>query len=281
MSKVYGYVTDKIIEQLEKGVVPWRKPWISKPKINYKTRKPYRGINNILLDKPGEYLTFLQVKELGGRVKKDAKSSMVVFYKLIDKPNEETEELDGHDQKRFILRYYNVFHIDDCIGIESKLEAYDNEINADAESIYVQMPNPPQLSFEAGKACYIPSLDKVIVPPIGDYKNPDEYYSTLYHELMHSTGGKDRLNRKGIVEFDKFGSEQYSFEELVAEIGAAMLCSHIGLESPFENSAAYINGWLSKLKKDKKMIVKAANLSQKAVQYILNTDNGLAEEIEQ
>ncbi|MEW9673935.1 ArdC family protein [Ammoniphilus sp. 3BR4] len=272
MSKVYEMVTTKIIQLLEQGVIPWRRPWTTRgAAVNWVTQKPYRGINTMLLD-PGEYATFNQIKEVGGTVKKGAKSHLVVFWKWIEVENEETEERE----KVPFLRYYNVFEINtQCEGLKSKqkIEAFDHDPISEAEKIKEGYRDCPKMFYKPGQAYYVPSLDVIQIPPLEDYKNSAEYYSTMFHEMVHSTGHYNRLNRPGIEKAVAFGSETYSKEELVAEIGAAMLCSVAGIDnSTIENSVAYIGSWLRKLKDDKKLIVQAAAQAQKAADYILGID---------
>lgn len=267
---IYEMVTDRIIEQLEKGVVPWRKPWISKsgPAVNWKTQKAYRGINVMLLE-PGEYLTFKQVQEAGGKVKKGSKSHIVVFWKWLEK------EENGEVEKIPLLRYYNVFNINQCEGIESKrnenLPEFEHNPIEEAENIVNGYINSPTVSFNSGDgAWYQPGMDHVNVPPMKDFPKAEEFYCTYFHELVHSTGHSKRLNRDGITGTHRFGSNDYSKEELVAEIGASMLTGFAGISDvTFDNSASYIQSWLSKLKDDKTLVVKAGAQAQKAVDYIL------------
>ncbi|TMZ70243.1 DUF1738 domain-containing protein [Klebsiella pneumoniae] len=264
--KIYQMVTEKIIEKLEQGVVPWRQPWRSGMAVNWKTQKAYRGINTILLE-AGEYATFKQVKEAGGHVKKGAKGNIVVFWKWIEKENEETGEID----KIPFLRYYKVFNIKtQCEGIESKQkdERFDHDPIESAERIRHTYTGPT-FKEAPGRAFYQPLTDTISVPPLCDYEKPEEYYCTLFHEMVHSTGHKTRLNREGITKIANFGDKVYSKEELVAEIGAAMLCGVTGIDnSTLPNSAAYIQSWLRVLKEDKRLVVQAAAQAQKAADYI-------------
>ena len=266
--KVYEMVTERIIALLEKGVIPWRRPWRNGVAVNWKTQKPYRGINALLLE-PGEYATFKQVAEAGGKVKKGEKGQIVVFWTWIEKEDPETEEM----VKIPFLRYYTVFEINkQCEGLQSKRneDTFQHDPIAEAEKICQGYADAPPIRFASGKAYYVPKLDYISVPPLCDYEKPQEYYSTLFHEMVHSTGHENRLNRPGVTELAGFGSESYSKEELVAEIGAAMLCGIAGIDNhTIENSAAYIGGWLRKLKEDKRLIVLAAAQAQKAADYIL------------
>lgn len=262
-------VTEKIIEKLEQGVIPWRKPWRNASAVNWVTQKPYRGINTMLLD-GGEYATFKQIKAAGGRIKKGEKLHIVVFWKWLEKEDKES----GEKEKFPLLRYYRVFEINSQVeGLQSKRkeEAFGHNPIETAERIKAEYINSPSYSYSSGSAYYQPSRDHINVPPLRDYQNPDEYYSTLFHEMVHSTGHKSRLDRDGVTQIASFGDEVYSKEELVAEIGAAMLCGVAGIDnSTLPNSAAYVQSWLRVLKGDTKMVVQAAAQAQKAADYIQN-----------
>jgi len=263
---VYDIITDRIIEKMEQGDIPWVKPWNSRPAVNWVTQKEYRGINQLLLD-PGEYLTFNQVKKVRGRVNKGAKSQIVTFYKSL-----EIEDKDTGEEKTIpMLRYYRVFNIKDCTGIKSKQEEVNFEHNPieEAEGIIKGYRDRPSITFAPGRAFYRPADDIISIPDKSDFEKVEEYYSTLFHESVHSTGHKSRLNRTGITGIAAFGSEIYSKEELVAEIGAAMLCGIAGIENvTLENSAAYLQSWIRELRNDKRLIVQASSQAQKAADYI-------------
>lgn len=270
MSKVYQIVTDRIIAELEKGVIPWRRPWTNNGMaVNWNSQRPYRGINTWLLE-PGEYATHKQITEAGGKVKKGEKAHIVVLWKWMDITDE-----DGEPTGERIpwLRYYNVFEINkQCTGLKSrrKEQTFEHDPIEEAERIVNGYMNAPEVRYSSGKAYYKPSMDYVNMPPLKDFKSAEEFYSVFFHELVHSTGHKSRLNRQGITSTAAFGSETYSREELVAEMGAAMLCGIARIEnSTIENSAAYIASWLKRLKGDNKLVVQAAAQAQKAADYIL------------
>lgn len=280
MANVYEIVTQKVLEKLEKGVIPWRKPWVNRGQaVNWLTQKPYRGINTMLLD-PGEYATFNQISSFGGKVKKGEASQIVVFWKWIDKENEET----GKSERVPFLRYYRVWEINSqCEGLNSRRNdeenIYEHDPIEEAEKIISGYFNHPDIRYASGRAYYVPSLDYVSVPPMADYKQPEEYYSTLFHELVHSTGHESRLNRPTLTSKAGFGSEIYSKEELVAEMGSAMLSGVAGfLETTIDNSAAYIKSWSKKLKEDSRLVVMAASQAQKAADHILGTSYKDSEE---
>ncbi|MBP3649709.1 MAG: DUF1738 domain-containing protein [Clostridia bacterium] len=272
---IYNEVTTRIIAQMEEGVIPWQKPWVANGKaISRSTGKPYSLLNQMLLGRPGEYLTFKQCQEAGGKVKKGEKASMVVFWKFIEQEDEET----GEKKEVPFLRYYNVFHIDQCEGITAKHTTETvfpdgaATLEAAQEIIYDYLGREGvKLSHEEGdRAFYRPATDEVVLPIRKQFISTAEYYSTVFHELTHSTGHPKRLNRLSKPFF--FGTEDYSKEELVAEIGAAALVNHVGLEtsSSLRNNAAYLQNWLKELKDDKRFIVSAAGRAEKAVNLILN-----------
>ena len=273
MPDIYAMVTDRIIEQLEKGVIPWRKPWKGNPAMNFITRKAYRGINPMLLPHGGEYLTFLQAKQLGGHVKKGEKGNMVVFYKLseiIDTKTGETKNIP-------FLKYSTVFHLSQIEGIPSKLPpiVLDDTIKPieTAQKViagYIARSGVHiQHIIGDDSASYNPASDTISLPEIRQFSKAHDYYSVSFHEAAHSTGHKSRLNRD--IGTSSFGSQKYSREELVAEITAAMLMNEVGIEIPqtFQNSASYIKSWLSKLRDDKKMILMSSSAAQKATDLIL------------
>lgn len=273
---VYQEVTDRIISQLEQGVIQWHKPWIisgSGCAISHSTGKAYSLLNQMILGRPGEYLTFAQCQKEGGRVKKGEKASFVVFWKWIEEKDEETEEI----KKIPFLRHFSVFHIDQCEGIKPRHEiaAAHEDIKPDAAADaiiadYLKRSGVRLTHQEGDRAFYSPSTDSVTIPTLAQFKELAEYYSTAFHELTHSTGHSSRLNR--LSKTACFGSEDYSKEELVAEIGAAALVNHVGLETSksFRNSAAYIQSWLKALSNDKRMIVSAAGQAEKACNLILH-----------
>lgn len=276
---VYEMVTDRIIEQLENNIIPRQRPWtgIRSGAYNRISKKPYSLLNQMLLQHEGEYATFAQWKDLGGHVRKGAKSEIVVFWKI--QPIEETKE-DGTKEVIQIplLRYYNVFHISQVEGVEPlpKEELNDIEPIEKAENMLHDYWTRENLTVEhkAGNdAYYSPSRDLIRLPLFEQFTDANEYYSTAFHESVHSTMKETRCNRaedrKG--KLVAFGSEEYSKEELVAEIGSASLMNIIGIETnkSFRNSSAYIQGWLSKLRSDVKFIVSASSKAEKAVDYIL------------
>ena len=272
---VYEVITERILTQLEKGVVPWRRPWEQAVSRNVVSRKEYSGANSIIL--PGGFFgTYKQIQEMGGNVKKGAHGFPVVFFSFPDRKGKETEEDEGKKDKRAtpIIRYYHVFRVEDCDGIDlapfQAKEGKPSSVEA-AEAIIKKMPNRPVIIEKSGReAYYSPDTDEVRVPERSQFARIEEFYSTLFHELSHSTGHADRLGRKTLPAAAAFGSPEYGREELVAEFGASFLCGAAKIDNTtVENSAAYINNWKKAIKADVKLVLQAAALGQKAADYIL------------
>lgn len=200
---------------------------------------------------------------------------MVVFWKIFEK--EETNPDTGEKEVKKIpmLRYYNVFHISQVDDVEPLAMPFKEvEPIEEADKIITMYVEREHIDFEecaSNKAFYSPSNDRVVVPMKEQYQNINEYYSTTFHELTHSTGHKNRLDRLESGAIASFGSETYSKEELVAEIGSASIMNLLGIETPqtFKNSTAYIQSWLKVLRSDNKFIVSASSKAEKAVNYIM------------
>jgi antirestriction protein ArdC len=266
MPNVYEIVTEQVIAQLEQGVAPWRKPWSSEMPCNLLSQKPYRGLNVFFLATQGYeskyWLTFNQCAKLGGRIKAGSKSTFVTFWNVgQEKLNPKTNRLS----KPFLLRYYRVFSLCQTEGIDLPRAVFERnkrsafEAIETAETLAESMPNPP--SFEVSDhAWYSPIQDAIGIPSRGLFANPAEYYSTLFHELAHSTGHQKRLHRENFDKPSHFGSESYSKEELVAEMTSAFLCGLSGIErETVPNSAAYLKTWIERLKSDAKLLITAAS----------------------
>lgn len=277
MSKfdIYQMVTDLIVQRLEAGVVPWQMPWKSgaMPR-NLVSKKAYRGFNFwYLLSFDFEnplFLTFNQVKDLGGTIIKGSKSYQVIFYKV----REYTK--DGVTEEIPMLRYYRIFHIDSVEGIDpekiSTCESHDHEFDpiGECDRLVEFWHDSPTIELGYHKACYMPGTDTVKMPNPRTFFEDEQYYSVLFHELTHSTGHRSRLNRHEKFANHSFGKKDFSLEELIAEMGAAYLSGICGIENKtIDNSAAYIQSWLNRLKNDNKFVMQAASHAQKAVDYIL------------
>lgn len=281
---VYQAITDRIIKQLENGEIPWHKPWIgsnNKGAFNRVSKKSYSLLNQLILKHDGEYATYKQWSELGGMVRKGEKSEIVVFWK----PCEVTETTkDGKTVTKTIpyLRYIPVFHISQVDGVNPlsiEDKTFVHKPIEEAEEIkcnYVERENFKIMEVNSDRAFYSPSQDFIQIPSKEQYRDINEFYSTLFHEMIHSTGHASRLGRfDNTSKVAAFGSAEYSKEELIAEIGSAALMNLVGIETmaTFMNSAAYIQNWLKVLKNDNKFIVSASSKAEKAVKYIIGDDN--------
>ncbi len=293
---VYQMVTDRIIAALESGTIPWEKPWINTSGTNvavsHQDGRRYSLLNQMLLDIPGEWITFKQAEKEGGHIKKGAKSSKVVFFKMMQIERTDLDgniviDEDGNPRMNQIpiLQYSCVFHIEDTEGIEKKYVANkpmpsDNlpiaTIDAVAQS-YLARSGVTLRHYEQGRSFYKPSEDEIILPHMNQFQNTESYYATLFHEMGHSTGHPSRLARKMGC---KFGDNLYSREELVAEITSAVLCNHFGIDTSKiqRNTVAYIQHWLTAIKEDNRMAVTAATKAEKAVKMILGEQAETASE---
>lgn len=272
---IYDMVTDRIIDSLENGTVPWFKPWTGGGlPMNLITKKPYRGINVFLTSLQNftspYWLTFKQAKTLKGTVKKGEKSTAIVFWNFTEKEDE-----NGNLKQVGFLRYYSIFNVEQTEGFEyptpDELSEFVDLV--DCEKITDKMPSNPDIIFGGHKASYNVETDEINLPNKKTFNSVPEFYSTKYHELIHSTGAKKRLNRPELVETKGifFGGDDYSKEELTAEIGASFLTAITGIgEKVIDNSAAYIAGWLKQLRNDKRLVLSAAGKAQNAVDYILD-----------
>ena len=269
---IFKIITDRIIEQMEAGEIPWEKPCVSSGQcISHSTGKPYSLLNQMMLNRPGEYITYKQCIEEGGYVKKGEKSNIVVFWKWLKVVDDVTQE----ENEFPMLRYYNVFHIDQGEGIHAKYQQpFPDNVHPDstADKIISDFASRSgvKVRHEQGdRAYYTPSTDTVTLPMMEQFKSTAEYYGTAFHEFTHSTGHHTRLDRLDKTAF--FGTEKYSKEELIAEIGSAALVNHCGIETDHSvrNNAAYIQNWLQVLRNDKRFIVSAAGNAEKAVNMIL------------
>jgi len=280
-TSAYQTITAQIVEALKRGVVPWRKPWRGRDQLpcNAVSKRPYHGVNLLLLSlapfRDHRWMTLRQANELGGRIRRGERSSIAVFWKHLDV----TDEQDAQDGRRRcipLLRYYHVFNAEQCEGLNLPvlMDDWNEELTArieKAEEVVMSMPNPPKIVEGGNVACYQPPEDLVRIPKIRDFESAEAYYATLFHELGHSTGHLNRLNRPGVTGSIHFGSCDYSREELVAELTSAFCCAEVGIDnSILDNAASYIHGWLEALHGDPKAVVAAAGQAQRATDYILN-----------
>ena len=288
---VYQLVTDQIISLLEQGIVPWQKPWNDAGvPMNLLSKRQYRGINLWLLlslnYERNFFLTWEQIKSIGGSVNKGETGQIVVFWKPLQKKAEETEE----KQKSVpMLRYYKVFNIAQCRDIPENLIPKVNPSIGEAtplmecEAIIHGMPDCPTIVHKDPHAFYRIDTDTVNMPKKKSFKSSESYYSTLFHELVHSTGAEKRLGRKTLIDMVPFGAVSYAQEELVAEMGSAYLCRYCDiLPNEINNTVAYLDNWLGVLKNDKRFIISASGQAQKAVDFILGRrDTETKDEVEE
>jgi antirestriction protein ArdC len=278
---LYAEITRQIMAMLDQGVVPWRSPILGQrqggyPK-NYDSKKPYRGVNVFLLAFVGHihgyesstWLTFRQAQAAGGNVRKGEKSTMVIFWKKYQIEEKET----GEKKEVPIARFYRVFNVSQCEGIKAPdaVAFTPTEFTPidEAEKIVQGYADGPAIESGGTQAFYRPATDTVHIPEPTRFTSTTEYFSTIYHELSHSTGVKKRLDRGLDTDPRPFGSPDYGKEELIAEMSASFLCGHAGITpAVIEHQAAYISGWLGQLKQDKKLIIQAAAAGQRAADWI-------------
>lgn len=277
---VYSIVTDRIIQQLEQGYIPWNKPWANclDGAYNRISKRPYSLLNQFLLSHEGEYATYKQWEQIGGSVKKGEKAEIVVFWKM-QEVKERGENGKEEIRKIPLLRYYNVFHISQVLGvtsIQSKTN-YDTQPIDQAEKIFRDYIDREQISLtiaDGNRAFYSPEMDSITLPSLSQFERAEEFYSTAFHECGHSTMLSSRCNRMAENENAYFGNSDYSKEELVAEITSAAIMHSLGMETPesFKNSCAYIQSWIRVLKNDKKFVVSSSGKAEKAAKYILHME---------
>jgi antirestriction protein ArdC len=289
-NKVYEIVTNNILAEIDKGVAPWRIPWKKRaggslPR-SMSTRKPYRGINVFLLGLQGMAMgyqsnwwgTYKHISELGGQVRKDEHGTLIIFWTSGVKKDK--LDKNGKPERYFMLRYYKVFCADQADGLPERFYApkedevtFDpSEAQAAAEAVVqAYLAANASLTFthaNPARAYYSPTQDLVNVPSISEHYVADEYYSTTFHEFAHSTGHESRLVRPNMGQPHVFGDEEYSKEELVAELASSFLQGTVGIESTVQSSAAYLKHWAEVLKGDPKLIVQAAAQAQRAADYV-------------
>jgi antirestriction protein ArdC len=279
---VYQDVTNSIIEQLEKGAIPWVKPWKadSSADKNLLSQKPYQGINRLILGLSGMvngygvpvWASYKQWESIGGNVRKGEKGTRIVFFSKVDKENKQTGDKESYS----VLKAYWVFNASQIDGIDIvPAETVEKPFTAIEYAEERIVKTGAALSHGGDAAFYAPSVDRIQLPNKGTFDSEANYYATAFHELVHWTGAKHRLDRN--LEKGRFGNPAYAFEELVAEMGAAFLCQDYGIQGELRH-AGYIQSWLKALRDDSKAVFKAAALAQKAADY-LNMLDATAEAI--
>ena len=294
MATVYDVITQQIVESLEKGTVPWKKPWNSglptidgKPVLNQNlfTKNPYRGVNWLLTALSPFSSPFWvprgEIRKRSLSIKEGEKYTPIVYFKWRSEEDIAKEAARGRVVAPCFARFFKVWNIEQLDGVDletiPQLDSIDRKEHKpiqEAIQLVDQYKDKPTIQHkEDGRAYYNATRDFINMPDIGLFDSPEEYHGTLFHELVHSTGHKSRLSRESLTDYSPFGSVSYSKEELIAEIGSCFLCSTVGIATPetFQNSAAYIEGWLGKIKKDSRLVLSAAQQAQKAVDAILQT----------
>ena len=285
---IYQAITDRFIEQLKLGTVPWQKPWVSAQ--NIVSRKPYRGINSLLLGSARYespfWVSFKQALDLGGHVRKGEKSTPVIYYKIVERCDSAGRPIgqeNGRPSRIPFIRWSNVFNLDQTEGITPpvlSLSQNDQEPCEKAAEMVAEARLCP-IHDRGFAALYSPERDVIEMPAPATFRSMEDYHHTLFHEMLHATGHGLRLDREGVTSPVKFGSERYSKEELVAELGAAFLSNEAGIlsEVQFQNSASYLASWIGKLEKDPRLIVSAAAQGQRGSDFVrgIKHTEGLAE----
>ena len=277
-------ITNRVIEQLEQGIIPWERPWagVRDGAISHATGRAYSFCNQLFM-KPGEYLTWNQVHQEGGRVKAGARSSSVIFwkriaYQAVDEDGQPRFDDDGNAVVGRVIPYlrdFTVFHIDDCENVAPRWDdkLADTKDDLDADRVlrdYVRREGIHLEITRSNEAYYDRAFDRIHLPLLKQFKTASDFYATAFHEATHSTGHYTRLNR--LKADSHFGNESYSREELVAEMGSACIMNELGLENTktFRNTSAYIQSWLRALRNDRTLIAIAASQAEKAARLILN-----------
>lgn len=266
-------VTDRILQALEAGVLPWQQPWVSHMPQSVDGRA-YRGINLLLLGlapyADPRWITFRKAQELGGHVRKGERSTTVTFWRFLDIEND-----DANLARRVpMLKTYNVFNVEQVAGLDLPIIAREDHHEPIEQAEQILRDLPWALTVKSGNAAYwSPSdPDSVTMPPRSSFKSIEGYYSVLVHEVAHASGHESRLNRD---QSGHFGDPTYGFEELVAQITSAFLCCHAGIANTTPTDASYIAGWLKVLKDDPKAIVRAAGQAQRAADFLLGGTPGV------
>ena len=279
-NKNYELITNKLISLIERGVKPWEKPWHTNGFSNFATGHVYRGSNPLIVQMDmllyeyefPYFLSYKQAAAKGWQVKKGSKATTLVYAGSFTYENEKEELKTGYS-----TRFYKVFNlacIDDSKGkqkiaelLPAKLPPQNLDNRIERIEAFASSQKIP--IFHGGdRACYSPSADKISMPKFESFTNAVNYYLTLSHEFVHSTGHRDRLNRDLS---GKFGTKKYAFEELVAEIGASFLAAELGIDSDYslEHHASYLDNWLQLLKEDDRAFLRAVNLANSASKYLL------------
>ena len=282
-------ITQRFIDALENGCVPWIKPWKTDDTngfpINATNERRYRGINIPILwstavsrgFKRDRWLSYRQAQKAGGHVRRGEKGTPVIFYRTIEVPkpdNKATQDDGPHVYK--VARSYTLFNVEQCAGLPKKMKGVSEVSSAPSErmtQVDAMVRNTGvKIRHGGAVATYMPKADIICMPPAQAFRNSKHYYSTLLHEMCHWTGHKSRLKRPGIVEDNPFGSLAYAHEELIAEIGSAFLCAEYGIQGDLRHEG-YVVDWIKEMKAKPSAIFHAAAAAQTAFQYLVQPAN--------
>ncbi len=275
---IYQSITDRILDQLTRGQLPWRRTWQAGLPASLATGREYRGINLLSLSTTEfgskYWLTFRQARALGGYVRKGEKASTVVYWKWRTPAELQAakQEKGVSNPARCVPFLSYVFNLDQVDGVERPEGDVHHEPHRRlelADQLVEIMPDKPEITHALGhQPAYRPASDQIVLPHLSQFESADAYFAVLFHELLHSTGHPRRLNR--FSEHEGSRLEKYSFEELVAEFGAAFLCGFCGITSPDLDAMqeSYIAGWAEVFRKDSRILVRAASAAQRAADYV-------------
>ncbi len=299
---LYKEVTAKIISLLETHQTQWNRTWVSlgedgQPAYNALTNRRYTGINQLLLSletterryAKNAWLTFLQIKQQGGAIQKGEKATRIYFHKtlFVDEKGKKydpeiiktmsKERIKKLGIKRIpILKYYNVFNVFQTTGLPEKCYHYETSViptalEKDERAERLIQSTGATIDYKANQQpCYLPVKDVIQLPLAHQFKGTEHFYNTALHELAHWTGHHTRLDREII---NTFGSPKYALEELVAELTAAFLCTHLGFTKTISNNTSYIQSWLHTLSNDTRFIFKASRKAEQAAAFIMEKNN--------
>lgn len=276
----YQQITNQIIEALESGVKPWVCPWDKTEQSgmpsNASSGAQYNGMNIMLLwmsatmqsFSSSSWMTFKQAKAKGGQVRKGEKGTHIFFYNMIEKKEKGADEVERYA----MLKTYSVFNIDQIDGLPDSMSGHEviaSETSPVCSLEHVEhflAATGANIVYNGQRAFYRPSTDEIVIPDLHRFSTTEDAYATTLHELTHWTGHKSRLERK---KGNAFGSKDYAFEELIAELGSVFLMADLGIVGEVQHES-YIANWLTALKDDKRYIFKAASQASKAHQFLRN-----------
>jgi antirestriction protein ArdC len=273
---LHEIVTNRIIDALESGAVPWTRPWRNSAPCNAVTKRNYRGINTLMLWLAAQergyecngWMTYLQAKTMGGQVRHGEKATGVIWWKPVNGSSSDEAEPEESTHRFWFARTYWVFNVDQVDGIEDVRKSLDSPI-LEFTPLYrcekLVETYGADVRHGGEQAYYSRQGDYIQLPPPSSFESREAYYSVLMHEITHSTGAAHRLNRDLT---GRFGSDSYAREELVGELGSAFLTAQLGIPHQTRANASYIASWLKVLRGDKRAIFEASKLAQQACDYI-------------